>query len=59
MGAGLGSDYPRPGWFTRHPYSVLDPGVSGSPATTCFVVDPAAFSLGIFRTREHSTPLSF
>jgi hypothetical protein len=31
MGAGLGSDDPRPGWFTRHPYSVLDPGVPMSP----------------------------
>ncbi len=45
MGAGLGSAKPRPGWFTRHPYSVLDPGVAGLKATTCFVVDPTAVSL--------------
>jgi hypothetical protein len=42
MGAGLGSDSPCPGWFTRHPYSVLDPGVIGSSAMACFVVDPTA-----------------
>src|SRR6478609_12189672 len=47
MGAGLGSESPRPGWFTRHPYSVLDPGVTGLRPPTCFVVDPTALLLVI------------
>jgi hypothetical protein len=40
MGAGLGSTEPRAGWCTRHPYSVLDPGVLGH-------------SCEVFRGRSH------